>query len=51
MYVESVTRIEGLSLSARMIAPVARRLYAQWPELADSSGGRIHFAGNLFADG
>jgi hypothetical protein len=30
---------------------VARRLYAQWPELADSSGGRIHFAGNLFSDG
>ena len=51
VYVESVTRIEGLSLSARMIAPVARRLYAQWPELADSSAGRIHFAGNLFSDG
>jgi hypothetical protein len=31
-----------------MIAPVAKRLYAQWPELADSSD-RIRFAGNLFA--
>lgn len=49
VYVESVTRIEGLSLSGRMIAPVARRLYAQWPELAEPSAGRIHFAGNLFA--
>ena len=49
-YVESVTRIEGLSLSARLIAPVATRMYAQWPELAEASGGRIRFEGNLFAD-
>jgi beta-1,4-N-acetylglucosaminyltransferase len=49
IYVESVTRTDGLSLSGRMIAPVAKRLYAQWPELAESSAGRIHFAGNLFA--
>ena len=48
VYVESVTRIEGLSLSARMIAPVARRMYAQWPELAEASAGRIRFEGNLF---
>jgi UDP-N-acetylglucosamine:LPS N-acetylglucosamine transferase len=49
IYVESVTRIEGLSLSGRLIAPVAERLYAQWPELAESSEGRIRYAGNLFA--
>jgi UDP-N-acetylglucosamine:LPS N-acetylglucosamine transferase len=49
LYVESVTRIEGLSLSARLIAPVASRVYAQWPELADASNGRIRFEGNLFA--
>ena len=49
VYVESVTRIEGLSLSARMIAPVAKRMYAQWPELAEASAGRIRFEGNLFA--
>jgi beta-1,4-N-acetylglucosaminyltransferase len=49
IYVESVTRIEGLSLSGRMIRPVARRMYAQWPELAEPSAGRIRFAGNLFA--
>ena len=34
VYVESFTRIEGLSLSGRMIAPVATRMYGQWPELA-----------------
>jgi UDP-N-acetylglucosamine:LPS N-acetylglucosamine transferase len=48
VYVESLTRIEGLSLSGRLIAPVATRLYAQWPELAGESHGRIQFAGNLF---
>jgi hypothetical protein len=48
IYVESVTRIEGLSLSGRMIKPVAKHLYAQWPELAESSPG-VRFAGNLFA--
>lgn len=47
VYVESVTRIEALSLSARMIAPVATRLYGQWPELARASDGRIRFAGNV----
>ena len=46
VYVESVTRMEGLSLSARMIQPVARRLYVQWPELANDRHG---FAGNVFA--
>jgi UDP-N-acetylglucosamine:LPS N-acetylglucosamine transferase len=50
VYVESLTRIDALSLSGRMIAPVATRVYAQWPELAHSSGGRVRFAGNLFAD-
>jgi beta-1,4-N-acetylglucosaminyltransferase len=49
IYVESVTRIEELSLSARMIAPVATHVYAQWPELAEPSAGRVRFAGNLFA--
>jgi UDP-N-acetylglucosamine:LPS N-acetylglucosamine transferase len=49
IYVESVTRIEELSLSARMIRPVANRMYAQWPELAQGSSGRIRFEGNLFA--
>jgi hypothetical protein len=48
VYVESLTRIDGLSLSGRLIAPVATRLYGQWPELAAASRGRVEFAGNLF---
>jgi len=49
IYVESFTRIERLSLSGRMIAPAASRVYVQWPELAASSP-RLHFAGNVFAE-
>jgi beta-1,4-N-acetylglucosaminyltransferase len=48
-YVESLTRIDELSLSGRLIAPVAREVYVQWPELAERSS-RLRFAGNLFAD-
>jgi UDP-N-acetylglucosamine:LPS N-acetylglucosamine transferase len=49
VYVESFTRIYGLSLSARLIAPAAERIYVHWPELAATSP-RLHFAGNLFAE-
>jgi beta-1,4-N-acetylglucosaminyltransferase len=48
VYVESLTRIEGLSLSGRLIAPVATRVYGQWPELTGAARGRVEFAGNLF---
>jgi beta-1,4-N-acetylglucosaminyltransferase len=48
VYVESFTRITGLSLSARMIAPVARRLYVQWPDTTAARHG-ARFVGNLFA--
>lgn len=47
VYVESFTRINELSLSARLISPVASRLYVQWPELAREAP-QLHFAGNLF---
>jgi beta-1,4-N-acetylglucosaminyltransferase len=33
VYVESFTRIETVSLSCKLIKPVANRLYVQWPEL------------------
>ena len=36
VYVESLTRIEQPSLSLRLIAPVATRVYAQWPELPEA---------------
>jgi beta-1,4-N-acetylglucosaminyltransferase len=47
VYVESMTRIEGPSLSMRQIAPVASRLYVQWPELAPRVR-RARFAGRVF---
>jgi UDP-N-acetylglucosamine:LPS N-acetylglucosamine transferase len=47
VYLESFTRIDGPSLSCRLIAPVADRIYAQWPELAQRLPG-ARYAGNLF---
>ena len=47
VYVESFTRIDELSLTARLISPIASRLYVQWPELAKHTP-RLRFAGNLF---
>jgi UDP-N-acetylglucosamine:LPS N-acetylglucosamine transferase len=47
VYVESFTRIDRPSLSCRMIAPVAERIYVQWPELARRMR-RARFAGNVF---
>jgi beta-1,4-N-acetylglucosaminyltransferase len=35
VFVESITRINGLSLTARMVKPFASRFLVQWPELAD----------------
>jgi UDP-N-acetylglucosamine:LPS N-acetylglucosamine transferase len=50
VYVESLSRIEGPSLSCRMIAPVASRVYAQWPELAEAYG-RARYVGSVFSRG
>jgi beta-1,4-N-acetylglucosaminyltransferase len=46
IYVESFTRIETVSLSCRLIAPVASRIYVQWPELLDRVP-RARFAGTV----
>ena len=48
VYVESFTRIERPSLTCRLVAPIADRVYAQWPELA-SVVGKARYAGNVFA--
>jgi UDP-N-acetylglucosamine:LPS N-acetylglucosamine transferase len=48
VYVESFTRIDELSLSGRMIRPIAERLYVQWPETPATVGGR--YAGTVFAE-
>ena len=48
VYVESLSRIEAPSLSCRLIAPVAARVYAQWPELAEAYG-RARYVGSVFS--
>ena len=48
VYVESLSRIDGPSLSYRLIAPVAEQLYVQWPELAQTLP-RTRFVGNVFS--
>jgi UDP-N-acetylglucosamine:LPS N-acetylglucosamine transferase len=46
VYVESLTRIEQPSLSLRLLAPFADRVYVQWPELAQRVR-RARFAGTV----
>jgi beta-1,4-N-acetylglucosaminyltransferase len=50
VYVESLTRIEGPSLSCRLIAPVADRIYGQWPDFT-ARVRRARYAGNVFSRG
>jgi UDP-N-acetylglucosamine transferase subunit ALG13 len=45
IYLECGGRVDRPSLSARMIAPVANAIYAQWPELA-AAWKRARYAGN-----
>jgi UDP-N-acetylglucosamine:LPS N-acetylglucosamine transferase len=43
VYVESLTRIEGPSLSYRLLRPCLARTYVQWPELERAlPGARFH---------
>jgi beta-1,4-N-acetylglucosaminyltransferase len=49
VYVESLTRIDRPSLSCRLIAPAASRIYAQWPELL-AAVPRARYAGQVFSD-
>jgi UDP-N-acetylglucosamine:LPS N-acetylglucosamine transferase len=46
VYIESLTRIHRPSLSCRLIAPTASRLYVQWPELA-ARMRKARFAGSV----
>ena len=50
VYVESLARIDGPSLTYRLISPIAARRYVQWPELAEALPG-ARFAGNVFSAG
>ena len=46
IYVESFTRTRTVSLSCRLIQPVAHEVYVQWPELL-AELPRAHFAGSV----
>ena len=46
VYLECAGRVDRPSLSGRMIAPIASRTYAQWPELAERWGSAV-YAGNV----
>jgi UDP-N-acetylglucosamine:LPS N-acetylglucosamine transferase len=46
VYVESITRTERPSLTCRLVAPLADRVYAQWPDLVPHVRG-ARYAGGL----
>jgi beta-1,4-N-acetylglucosaminyltransferase len=47
VYIESLARAERPSLSCRLVAPVADRVYVQWPELLGALP-RARYAGTVF---
>jgi beta-1,4-N-acetylglucosaminyltransferase len=46
VYVESVTRTEGVSLTGRLVYPLASRFFVQWPEAAKGRK-RAEYAGGI----
>lgn len=48
VFIETITRVDEPSLSCRLVAPVADRLYVQWPELARRTT-RARYVGGLLA--
>jgi beta-1,4-N-acetylglucosaminyltransferase len=49
VYIESFTRIDSISLSCRMIRPIADRVYVQWPD-ALSLVRTARYVGSVFSD-
>jgi UDP-N-acetylglucosamine:LPS N-acetylglucosamine transferase len=49
VYVETVTRMESPSLSCRLVAPIAARVYVQWPELVGVVPG-ARYVGTVLPD-
>lgn len=47
VYIESAARIDAPSLSGRLIAPFADRVYVQWRDLLGALP-RARYAGNVF---
>ena len=50
VYIESLSRIDRPSLSCRLIAPFAERIYVQWPEL-EAAVRRSRYAGTVLPAG
>lgn len=46
IYVESITRINELSLTARLVKPFVSKLLVQWPELVDKYPG-VEYHGKI----
>jgi beta-1,4-N-acetylglucosaminyltransferase len=46
IYIESLSRTRQVSLSCRLIRPIASRTYVQWPELAQTLSG-ARYVGNV----
>jgi beta-1,4-N-acetylglucosaminyltransferase len=46
VYVESVTRTETISLSGRLVYPLASRFFVQWPEVAEQRR-RAEYVGSV----
>jgi beta-1,4-N-acetylglucosaminyltransferase len=49
IYVESLARVDRPSLSCRLVAPVADRVYVQWPELLGAVP-HARYAGTVFVE-
>ncbi|HWT22772.1 MAG TPA: glycosyltransferase [Solirubrobacteraceae bacterium] len=49
VYVESLTRTQGLSLSGRLVAPLAHELFVQWPTAVER--GARYAGGNILTEG
>lgn len=46
VFIESITRIDGISLTARMVKPFVTRMLVQWPETVDKVSG-VEFRGRI----
>jgi beta-1,4-N-acetylglucosaminyltransferase len=47
IYIESLSRVDDVSLSCRLIRPVADRIYGQWPEFVRAYP-HARYAGSVF---
>ena len=46
VWIDSISQIEGISLSGKLVRPFADRFFVQWPELARKYAGTV-YAGEL----